>query len=425
MLGENNCRDDYHVVHCTGYIKNWPPQGIQLDRSQEEDLQGSSCCLVAIGRLQVTSMPNTHDLAGAESAAEFVSRHNMEGKFTFVDQRVIQLMGYAPQELLGKCCFDFIHTEDQTHMKESFDQVVKMKGQSMTFQYRFRAKSGEWVWLRTNAFAFLNPYTDEIEYVVCTNSTAKANMGAATGLATPPEVAPTDYRQTPSSGLDYSLPQSAPAGTAPSASAYSSHLSQPPSNSQSGNATPQHQQAGPQQAQAPPVYSYDQQQTSSPAAAYGSSPGASIHRASSVGKNTPTPPQSAWSQPVGAAPATEAGAVVAAASAYQYGNLSPSRSPGVYRAPAAVSATTASASSMWHWQGNGQATGLELGHHPGAVGPPGLQSHHQPELGDMLHMLGHHSAAAAATVPHHSAAAAAAAHHHGFENLGMFTQQYQ
>merc|ERR1719320_1368381 len=72
--------------------------------------------------------------------------------------RVINLMGFSPPELLGKSCYEFIHSEDQSHMKENFDQVIKMKGQVMTLMYRFRAKNNEWIWLRTSAFAFLNPY---------------------------------------------------------------------------------------------------------------------------------------------------------------------------------------------------------------------------------------------------------------------------
>jgi len=93
-----------------------------MDRGADDDGHGSHCCLVAIGRLQVTSTPNTSDLSGANNNAEFISRHSMEGKFTFVDQRVMALLGYTPPELLGKSCFDFFHPEDQTHMKESFEQ---------------------------------------------------------------------------------------------------------------------------------------------------------------------------------------------------------------------------------------------------------------------------------------------------------------
>ena len=97
----------------------------------------------------------------------------MDGKFTFVDQRVVNLLGYSPQELLAKLFFDFIHPEDQTHMKESFEQVLKLKGQVMSIMYRFRTKSRDWMWLRTSAFAFINPYTEDVEYIVCTNTSAK------------------------------------------------------------------------------------------------------------------------------------------------------------------------------------------------------------------------------------------------------------
>ncbi|XP_040577145.1 aryl hydrocarbon receptor nuclear translocator homolog [Lepeophtheirus salmonis] len=432
-LGRNsrdNNSSDYAVVHCTGYIKNWPPQGIPMDRHAEEELHGasggSSCCLVAIGRLQVTSMPNTHDLSSPESTAEFVSRHNMEGKFSFCDQRVLSLLGYTPHELLGKICFEFIHSEDQVHMKESFDQVVKMKGQVMNFMYRFRTKSGEWIWLRTSAFAFLNPYTDDIEYIVCTNSTATKASNNNTGLdassaqvaaSQPPGPNVSDYRQN---SVDYNS-----------------------SSSSSNNYSSTQQQ-----------YSYDP--TPSPVAPYGS-PGPSLHGRTSVGKNsgTPTPPQSVGS--AGAWPQQQNQQQPAHTEGYHYSsNLSPSRSPG-YR-PGGNSnnsnntssnnnvtnsaanannnnnAVISSSPSMWHWQGNGQATGLELGGHSAAVAAP---APHQHELGDMLSMLGHghhppphhthphhhHHHHHPASSHHHSAAATTA---HGFENIGgMFTGQFQ
>ncbi|KAF8790296.1 aryl hydrocarbon receptor nuclear translocator homolog isoform X2 [Argiope bruennichi] len=174
-LGTSTDGNSYAVVHCTGYVKNWPPTGVSMERLDPEDAHGSShCCLVAIGRLQVTSTPNNSDLMGSNSSNEFISRHSIEGKFTFVDQRVQGVLGYSPQELLGKMVYEFLHPEDQTHIKESFDQVLKLKGQVMSVMYRFRAKNREWVWLRTSSFAFLNPYSSDIEYVVCTNTSAKS-----------------------------------------------------------------------------------------------------------------------------------------------------------------------------------------------------------------------------------------------------------
>uniref|UniRef100_A0A8D9EG19 Aryl hydrocarbon receptor nuclear translocator homolog n=1 Tax=Cacopsylla melanoneura TaxID=428564 RepID=A0A8D9EG19_9HEMI len=202
-LGPSRDGQNYAVVHCTGYIKNWPPTGVQIDtRVVDED--GAHCCLVAIGRLQVTSTPNTNDLAGGNNNSEFISRHSMDGKFTFVDQRVLSLIGYNPAELLGKSCFDFFHPDDHTHMKDSFDSVLKLKGQVMSAMHRFRSKHGEWVWLRTSAYAFLNPYNDEVEYIVCTNTTAKSLHSSEGVVAAPVEPEPV-YQQTAPASIDYSL----------------------------------------------------------------------------------------------------------------------------------------------------------------------------------------------------------------------------
>ncbi|XP_077989629.1 aryl hydrocarbon receptor nuclear translocator 2-like isoform X3 [Glandiceps talaboti] len=175
-LGPSKDGEQYAVVHCTGYIKNWPPaSGAQREAQAEgEDGQHTNhYCLVAIGRLQVTSSPNCADLGSAGTPTEFISRHSMDGKFTFVDQRVTSVLGYQPQELLGKSCFDYYHPEDMSHLKDSFQQVLKLKGQVLSVMYRFQAKNRDWIWLRTSCFSFQNPYTDEVEYIVCTNTSVK------------------------------------------------------------------------------------------------------------------------------------------------------------------------------------------------------------------------------------------------------------
>ena len=51
--------------------------------------------------------------------------------------------------------------------------VLSLKGQVMSVMYRFRAKNCDWVWFRTSSFAFHNPYTDDVEYIVCTNTSTK------------------------------------------------------------------------------------------------------------------------------------------------------------------------------------------------------------------------------------------------------------
>ncbi|XP_063482114.1 aryl hydrocarbon receptor nuclear translocator isoform X13 [Symphalangus syndactylus] len=161
------------VVHCTGYIKAWPPAGVSLPDDDPEAGQGSKFCLVAIGRLQVTSSPSCTDMSNVCQPTEFISRHNIEGIFTFVDHRCVATVGYQPQELLGKNIVEFCHPEDQQLLRDSFQQVVKLKGQVLSVMFRFRSKNQEWLWMRTSSFTFQNPYSDEIEYIICTNTNVK------------------------------------------------------------------------------------------------------------------------------------------------------------------------------------------------------------------------------------------------------------
>ncbi|XP_011863102.1 PREDICTED: aryl hydrocarbon receptor nuclear translocator homolog isoform X5 [Vollenhovia emeryi] len=408
---------NYAVVHCTGYIKNWPPTGdrgpggVQSGPDGVDENASTHCCLVAIGRLQVTSTPNSSDLAGSNSNSEFISRHSAEGKFTFVDQRVGGILGYTPSELLGHPCYEFFHPEDLSHMRESFEQVLKLKGQVVSVMYRFRGKNRDWVWLRTSAFAFLNPYNEDIEYIVCTNTHAKSFHPSNDGQ-TESEVVPA-YGQP---GLDYSL-QRHPTRD-PLYSAH--HMIQHPATV--ATAIECTSFAGPQQPRPSSTQNvYQSYETTQSPIAYGS-PGQQSASSSVLSRiqkpaNTSPTPQ-AWAigrqQPV-----TEG---------YQYSQLSPSRSPSgpTYtqlssgaRTPATQQyhavTTVPNNPGMWGWQSQQHQTQQPDGQtgpqvsaqaqppHPGQAGP-GTQPQ---ELSDMLQMLQDQGGSS------------------GFEELNMFNTNFE
>jgi hypothetical protein len=73
--------------------------------------------LIAIARIQMTSAPN--DLVNS-SNAEFTTRHDQNGVTTFVDPKIVGLLGYQPNEILKKPLHEFCVVQDQQLIKEQF-----------------------------------------------------------------------------------------------------------------------------------------------------------------------------------------------------------------------------------------------------------------------------------------------------------------
>lgn len=90
---KSNSDKKYIVVHCTGYLKSWAPAKMGL-KDQETDCNGYSCnlsCLVAIGRIlpnviHPNIMPPLNHNPNIRKT-HFLSRHTVDGKFLFIDQR--------------------------------------------------------------------------------------------------------------------------------------------------------------------------------------------------------------------------------------------------------------------------------------------------------------------------------------------------
>ncbi|XP_068947359.1 basic helix-loop-helix ARNT-like protein 1 isoform X3 [Petaurus breviceps papuanus] len=170
-------RKSFCTIHSTGYLKSWPPTKMGLDEDSEPDNEGCNLsCLVAIGRLHSHVVPQPVNGEIRVKSTEYVSRHAIDGKFVFVDQRATAILAYLPQELLGTSCYEYFHQDDIGHLAECHRQVLQTREKITTNCYKFKIKDGSFITLRSRWFSFMNPWTKEVEYIVSTNTVVSANV---------------------------------------------------------------------------------------------------------------------------------------------------------------------------------------------------------------------------------------------------------
>ncbi|KAK1333100.1 hypothetical protein QTO34_006635 [Cnephaeus nilssonii] len=152
----------WKVLHCTGQVKvynNCPPHG-GLCGYKEPLL---SCLIIMCEPIQ---HPSHMDIP--LDSKTFLSRHSMDMKFTYCDDKITELIGYHPEELLGRSAYEFYHALDSENMTKSHQNLCS-KGQVVSGQYRMLAKHGGYVWLETQGTVIYNPRNLQPQCIMCVN----------------------------------------------------------------------------------------------------------------------------------------------------------------------------------------------------------------------------------------------------------------
>ncbi|XP_066172168.1 endothelial PAS domain-containing protein 1 isoform X4 [Sylvia atricapilla] len=151
----------WKVLHCTGQVKVYntcPPHTLC---GYKEPLL--TCLIIMCEPIQ---HPSNIDIP--LDSKTFLSRHSMDMKFTYCDDRITELIGYHPEELLGRSAYEFYHALDSESMTKSHQNLCT-KGQVVTGQYRMLAKHGGYVWLETQGTVIYNTRNLQPQCIVCVN----------------------------------------------------------------------------------------------------------------------------------------------------------------------------------------------------------------------------------------------------------------
>uniref|UniRef100_A0A2K6G5L0 Hypoxia inducible factor 3 subunit alpha n=1 Tax=Propithecus coquereli TaxID=379532 RepID=A0A2K6G5L0_PROCO len=151
----------WKVLHCSGHMRVYrspmktSPAG---SPNSEPPLQ----CLVLI----CEAIPHPGSLEPPLGRGAFLSRHSLDMKFTYCDERIAEVAGYSPDDLIGCSAYEYIHALDSDAVSKSIHTLLS-KGQAVTGQYRFLARSGGYLWTQTQATVVSGGRGPQSESIVC------------------------------------------------------------------------------------------------------------------------------------------------------------------------------------------------------------------------------------------------------------------
>ncbi|XP_034556774.1 hypoxia inducible factor 1 subunit alpha, like isoform X2 [Notolabrus celidotus] len=146
---------DWKVLHCTGHMRPF-------------SCSSTSPPSARVMTLLCEPVPHPSSVEFLLDTHTFLTRHSMDLRFTHCEGRVMELVGYKPDDLIGCSAYEFHHALDSDHVNKSLHTLLS-KGQVSTSCYRFLVNGGGFVWAQTQATVLYNSKTSQPEAVVCLN----------------------------------------------------------------------------------------------------------------------------------------------------------------------------------------------------------------------------------------------------------------
>nr|AAR95697.2 hypoxia-inducible factor-1alpha [Ctenopharyngodon idella] len=151
----------WKVLHCAGHVR------VQ-ERSEGSGDSGFKEPPLTYLVLICDPIPHPSNIEVPLDSKTFLSRHTLDMKFSYCDERITELMGYEPDDLLNRSVYEYYHALDSDHLTKTHHNLFA-KGQATTGQYHMMAKKGGFVWVETQATVIYNPKNSQPQCIVCVN----------------------------------------------------------------------------------------------------------------------------------------------------------------------------------------------------------------------------------------------------------------
>ncbi len=94
-----------------------------------------------------------------ENSPDAISVIDAQGEILYGSSSTTRILGYRPEELLGRNCMDLIHPDDQGHSTQALREVLAKPPGPLKWDARVRRKDGNYFWVESTVSNLL----EEIE----------------------------------------------------------------------------------------------------------------------------------------------------------------------------------------------------------------------------------------------------------------------
>lgn len=108
-------------------------------------------------------------LSSVEIISSFSNKIFLYRRRCYIFFSFTTILGYYPDEVVGKSGYSFCHKDDLKIIANVHQQALTQDLSPPEVTFRFRAKAGHYVPLRTKTITFRNPWSKEVDYIITKN----------------------------------------------------------------------------------------------------------------------------------------------------------------------------------------------------------------------------------------------------------------
>ncbi len=86
-----------------------------------------------------------------ELSRDMISLHDMEGRYLYASAASYELLGYAPEDLIGRGAYEIIHPEDQKQVRREQVRLLETAQVTASVTHRILRADGVYLWFETVA----------------------------------------------------------------------------------------------------------------------------------------------------------------------------------------------------------------------------------------------------------------------------------